>query len=91
MSCCGKKRANLGLQRNPSRESPGRESLGRKPSSASQALGGSLVEYIGLAQLTIRGPVSGNVYRFARSGARMFVDGRDVAYLLAIPELRKKT
>jgi len=61
-----------------------------KSYAAPQAAGGTLVEYTGATYLTIRGPVSGHVYRFANSGARMLVDGRDAAFLLAIPQLRKK-
>jgi hypothetical protein len=52
--------------------------------------GGAVVEYTGATNLTIRGPISGLVYRFVSPGARMIVDGRDAAFLLAIPHLSKK-
>lgn len=85
MSCCGKARASLQV---PSNTRP--EPLARSVPSRLQAADSLLVEYVGSTALTVRGPASGNVYRFSSRGARMLVDGRDAPFLLAIPQLNKK-
>jgi hypothetical protein len=86
MSCCGKKRANLAVQP-VARPEP----LFRRAVSAAQPGNGSIVEYVGPTSLIVRGPTSGQIYRFPSPGARMVVDERDAAFLLAIPHLRTKT
>jgi hypothetical protein len=85
MSCCGKKRANMTVQSNPRPEFAPQVA---RPKS--EGLSGSVVEYLGATALTVRGPVSGHMYRFATSGARMVVDARDAPFLLSIPSLRKR-
>jgi hypothetical protein len=85
MSCCGKARASLAVQSN-TRAEP----VARIAPSRVQTLGGLLLEYVGSTSLTVRGPASGQVYRFALGGVRMLVDGRDAPFLLAIPQLKKR-
>jgi hypothetical protein len=85
MSCCGKKRASMTVRSNPRHEfAP------QSDRSQAQGLSGSVVEYVGATTLTVRGPVSGHMYRFSTSGACMVVDARDAPFLLSIPSLRKR-
>jgi hypothetical protein len=56
-----------------------------------QGSSGLVVEYVGPTSLRVRGPVSGQTYRFASNGMRIVIDGRDAPFLLAIPHLRKRT
>lgn len=44
-------------------------------------------QYNGKTAMTVRGPVSGTVYRFHAPGRRVVVDLRDRASLAAIPQL----
>lgn len=84
MSCCGKKRANLAA-----RSSPRPERFVRGPMPAAQPAGEAVIEYVGATSLIVRGPASGRVYRFFSRGARLAVDARDAASLLAVPHLRR--
>jgi hypothetical protein len=51
--------------------------------------GTSAFEYLGPTALTVRGPISGRTYRFAKRGVLVSVDERDVRFLLAVPNLRQ--
>jgi hypothetical protein len=86
MSCCGKKRAILVVQ-----SSPKPETIVSRPKPTASTGSGSVMEYVGTTSLIVRGPASGVMYRFPRPGTRMVVDGRDAAFLLAIPNLKKRT
>ncbi|HEX3138925.1 MAG TPA: hypothetical protein VHQ87_02660 [Rhizobacter sp.] len=55
---------------------------------AANAVSVIMFEYLGHGDAVIRGPVSGRVYRFARSGERQQVDARDRPGLAAMPVLR---
>lgn len=57
--------------------------------SAPQIRATVLLEYTGKTALSIVGPGSRTAYRFDRTGARVLVDQRDLAYLAQIPVLRK--
>jgi hypothetical protein len=46
-------------------------------------------EYSGQPPVVVVGPVSGNRYRFDRSGARVEVDPRDRRSLVVTPRLRQ--
>jgi hypothetical protein len=39
--------------------------------------------------LTVRGPISGKTYRFAKTGNSLAVDERDAPYFAAVPSLRR--
>lgn len=84
MSCCGKKRASVAL---PSSRKI--EPLTQKAATVPHAANGLIVENVGASALVVRGPVSGQTYRFPSSGTRVVVDGRDAGFLLAIPQLKK--
>jgi hypothetical protein len=47
-----------------------------------------LFVYTGASSLRVLGPVTGVLYRFDNQGAVAWVDGLDVPYLLAVPNLR---
>ncbi len=65
-----------GASRNVPRERAGRETSVE-------------LTYVGGTALTVVGPASGVRYRFDRPGARVRVDARDVAPLLAIGRLAR--
>jgi hypothetical protein len=46
-------------------------------------------EYIGRTALTVRGAATGIVYRFKRTGSRVFVRAKDSAALAAVAQLRR--
>jgi len=47
-------------------------------------------EYTGRSALTVKGFITGRVYRFSERGAVLLVDYRDAAKLLLIPSLKRK-
>lgn len=47
-----------------------------------------MFEYVGDGAASIRGPVSGQVYRFGQPGYRVRVDPRDRPGLVGMPALR---
>lgn len=46
-------------------------------------------QYIGGSGLTVQGPTSKRLYRFAAPGAIVAVDARDAASLARMPQLRR--
>ena len=46
-------------------------------------------QYIGGSGLTVQGPASKRLYRFASPGAIVAVDARDAASLSRMPQLRR--
>jgi hypothetical protein len=52
------------------------------------AMAGAVFEYVGRTALTVTGPATGVVYRFAAPGARQKVDPRDRPALMKVPILR---
>jgi hypothetical protein len=46
-------------------------------------------QYIGASGLTVQGPVTKRLYRFAGPGAIVAVDGRDAPSLARVPQLRR--
>jgi hypothetical protein len=84
MNCCGKKRSNLAI-----RSIPRNKPVNQRSGSVARTGYASVVEYTGPTSLVVRGPVSGQLYRFPSPGARLLVDGEDAEYLLAIPDLKR--
>lgn len=78
MGCCG--RNNRSATTRTATPSP------RSTSSASSS---SSFQYIGGSGLTVQGPVSKRLYRFAGPGAIVTVDARDAASLTRVPLLRR--
>jgi hypothetical protein len=85
VSCCGKKRESLTLRPSQELKPPAHTARSQSPAAA-----GLVVEYVGPTSLQVRGPVSGQMYRFVSSGTRVVVDGRDAPFILAIPHVRKR-
>jgi hypothetical protein len=46
-------------------------------------------KYIGVSGLTVQGPVTKRLYRFAGPGAIAAVDSRDAPSLTRVPQLRR--
>jgi hypothetical protein len=53
-----------------------------------QMTSGKVFEYTGQTTLTVRGPITGWMYRFSKLNARIAVDGRDASALMGVPNLR---
>jgi len=53
-----------------------------------RSMAGAMFEYVGRTGLTVTGPATGVVYRFAAFGARQKVDPRDRLALMKVPILR---
>ena len=82
--CCGQNRA---MARAAALAAA--SSAAKPPARVSGAEPHAIVfEYAGSGSVTIRGPVTGQSYRFARPGDRVRVDPRDRASLAALPALR---
>lgn len=52
------------------------------------AAGGAMFAYLGRTALTITGPATRAVYRFAAPGTRLRIDPRDAPALRKVPVLR---
>jgi hypothetical protein len=58
------------------------------PRAESSKRDGEVFTYLGRTALTVTGPTTGLVYRFAAPGARVRVDARDAIALRRVPVLR---
>lgn len=58
------------------------------PRLAPAVRGTEMFTYLGRTALTVTGPATGTVYRFAAPGARLRVDARDAIALRRVPVLR---
>ena len=78
MSCCGSKRNAF------------RQESGTLPPSESSywTSAPAEFEYNGSGQLTVTGPLTGIVYHFAATGARLLIHGPDAPSLLSVPGLK---
>ncbi|WP_018627285.1 hypothetical protein [Niabella aurantiaca] len=47
-------------------------------------------EYTGRSAITVKGFITGRIYRFAVRGAVLLVDYRDAAKMLLVPSLKRK-
>ena len=82
--CCGNNRAAARATVMAQAARPARAGF----AGASTSISIIMFEYVGTGQASIRGPVSGQVYRFAHHGERLQVDARDRPGLAAMPALR---
>jgi hypothetical protein len=80
MSCCGRARAAFTLT--PALPTGG---VQIQPHHRDDVA----FEFTGRTGMTVRGPVTGTVYRFQRIGAKVFVRARDSAALAMVPRLRR--
>jgi hypothetical protein len=79
MGCCGRNRTTQTTTTRPAATAAPRASTSPFPS----------FQYIGGSGLTVQGPVSKRVYRFAAPGAIVAVDARDAPSLARVPQLRR--
>ena len=79
MGCCGGQRRRL-RTRGPGPAAVDAARTGRRH-------GPSYFRYHGRTALSVRGPATGRLYRFARPGAVVAVDPRDQASLARLPQL----
>ena len=77
MSCCGEKRSSF-------RQEP----LSNTGVATHWSMGSMELEYSGQGQLTVQGPLTGSLYRFIGSGARVRIHGSDVPSLVLVPGLK---
>lgn len=78
MSCCGNQRAAMR-----------HDIAGGAPVDSRRATPNETeFEYQGQGQLVVTGPMTGRVYRFSGSGARVLVHGLDAPSLVSVPALR---
>jgi hypothetical protein len=77
MSCCGGKR----------REWQASQTF-QPLSSPAPEESGVVFEYVGPTGLSLRGPISGRPYRFDSPGARVTIDRRDAASIMAVPNVK---
>lgn len=82
--CCGSNRA-AARAAGTAAETTAAASIAPSPATATSVI---VFEYVGNAATSIRGPVSGQVYRFGRAGDRVRVDPRDRPGVAAMPLMR---
>jgi hypothetical protein len=82
--CCGNNRAAARAAAMAS----GSASVTRTAAMSVAPLSVIVFEYLGTGAASIRGPVSGHLYQFARPGDRLRIDPRDRPGLAASPSLR---
>lgn len=85
MGCCGDKRRQLARSQrarvSPEPEVPPDESIAPRRNNRT-------FEFVGRGSLTVRGAVSGTVYRFAHPGARLEVNYADAFAMMAQRDVR---
>jgi len=82
--CCGKNRAAA----RAAVMAAGSARRGGVAHAAAPQVPAIIFEYVGSGTTSIRGPVSGRIYRFARPGDRLRVDPRDSSALAGVASLR---
>jgi hypothetical protein len=80
MSCCGRMRASFALMTDH------QTAQFQIPARHRDDIE---FEYIGRTALTVRGPATGIVYRFKRTGSKVFVRAKDSAAVAAVSQLRR--
>lgn len=85
MSCCGSKRRQL-----PARASASPNGTPQPLHSYAvpRTTSGKVFKYTGRTTLTVRGPITGRMYRFSKLNLRIAVDGRDASALMGVPNLQ---
>jgi hypothetical protein len=85
MSCCGDKRERI----YPDPYAHARTSDGVPEGQSAYVPASSWFEYTGATAMTVKGAVTGQIYRFEGTGTKLEVDRRDAAYMAGVPRLRK--
>jgi hypothetical protein len=92
MGCCGKKRQalNRAKERQPVKTGPVDRSNPVPPKTV-EPESEIVFGYAGSTGLSIRGPISGQLYEFRVTGRNVKVDARDAPYLQKISQLHLNT
>jgi hypothetical protein len=61
----------------------------QQPATGKQIQQDAYFEYTGKTGLTIKGNITGKIYRFAFSSDRQLIDQRDTFAMMAVPVLKK--
>ena len=88
MPCCGKARSQLRTTSPGTRPNPVSNATPvqvKTPAATGQAV---YFKYVGTTGISVTGPASSRVYRFAPNGGAIAVDPRDAASLARVPNLR---
>ena len=89
MACCGGKRREAQMRADPPIS---RAATPDRPGSRQVlASGPPSFELVGARSLTVHGPRSGRLYRFAHPGAVVVVDAMDARALSAVTALRQRS
>ncbi len=92
MGCCGQSRKQFHTHSQNS-SVPGSQAettSANRPDAVSGDNAESVqYEYIGATSITVRGPATGNIYRFRAYGDRVIVDARDASMIDSVPDLRR--
>jgi len=88
MSCCGRSPMPSQARSGVFHNTPGTPGSLASSAQASAAPTDPWMQYVGGTALTVTGPVTGRVYRFAAPGARLSVNRHDAASLLYVPSLK---
>lgn len=78
MSCCGSQRASFRREPGPAETGEARFWVARDTD----------FEYTGNGQLTVTGPMTGQIYGFSVPGARLRVHAADAPSLVSVPGLK---
>jgi hypothetical protein len=85
MSCCGDKRSRIYNDPYSKIRSPD----GVPDDQQAFIPANSFFEYTGATAMTVKGAVTGQIYRFEKPGALLEVDRRDASFMAGIPNLKK--
>jgi hypothetical protein len=85
MGCCGDKRRKF--YENPTNQEINEPAMNREGMRLAPKMT-VFFEYTGRTGLTVKGPITGQIYRFNQPGATVAVDGRDGPSIEAVPNLR---
>ncbi|PYR70183.1 MAG: hypothetical protein DMF88_03595 [Acidobacteria bacterium] len=86
MSCCGGKREQLARERRVQERAAVETEPAPQP--AGRARNPRTFEYVGHGSVSVRGAVSGTMYRFARRGDRVEIAGADVLGMMGERDIR---
>ena len=85
MSCCGEKRS--AFYNDPFVHKRNTEAV--QEGQPSNVPVNPYFEYTGSTAMTVKGAITGHVYRFEGQGTRLEVDRRDASFMAGIPKLKR--
>ena len=85
MNCCGKNRKKFARPPEHRTEYGGGSTVAYPPRPVRTVV----MEYLGTGGIIVRGPITRNLYHFARTGIRVAVDRRDAMLIAVLSGLRR--